>query len=115
MTDKSIADLFGLEEEEEEEDPIPKELAEHAAAEAKALRSAIIVALNELMAKEHVEIEEDNVEPVADELGLAAHEARTPRQALKKLRKALVDSELVEEVYADDRVLEAAFRRALGG
>ncbi len=102
-------------EQAEEDDPIPEELSKHAAAEALALRDAVLVALLELVRKEMVEIEDDSMVLVAAELTLAAHEAKGPRHALKKLRGALLDSDNVEEVYAENRALEAVFRRALGG
>lgn len=84
-----------------------------ASASAIALRDAILEVLRELVEQEQVEIEDDMLLPVADELTLAAHEGRDPRHALKKLRAALIESDNVEEVYADDRTLEAAFREAL--
>ena len=85
------------------------------AAEAAALRSAVLAALEELVRGEHVEIAEDVMALVVDELVLAGQEAHNPRHALKKLRIALIDSTNVEEVYADDHALEDAFRRAMGG
>ena len=100
---------------EPEEDPIPEELSEHAAAEAEALKGAVLVGLKALIAKELVEVEEDNMELLAAEMAMASLEARDPRHLLKKLRKSLLNSDLVEEVYGDNRVLESAFRRALGG
>ena len=79
------------------------------------MRGAVLAALNELTSAEHVELLPEATELVADELVLAALEAHTPKHALKKLRLALIHSDNVEEVYADDHTLEDAFRAALGG
>ncbi len=84
-------------------------------AQAGAMRTAILAALDALVAAEQIEIAEGAIALVADELIVAGLEAHNPRHALKKLRIALIDSEHVEEVYAADLVLEAAFRRAMGG
>lgn len=105
----------GLVEQADADDPMPEATTVQAAAEAKVLRDAVLVGLAELIDKGHVELVPDATEAAADELTLAALDARNPRHTLKKLRTALLDSDHVEEVYADDRVLEAAFRRAMGG
>ncbi len=118
-TDDGAADLGdeddGAADLGEDDDAIPEALSEHAQAVAMALREAVLITLHELNRKEQVEINEDAFELVADELLVAAQEGRNPRHALKKLRAALIDSPNVEEVYADDRALESAFRRSLGG
>ncbi len=79
------------------------------------MRNALLAALAELVRAEQVEIVPDATGLVADELVLAMLEGHNPRHALKKLRLALIHSEHIEEVYADDLTLEAAFRRAMGG
>ena len=73
------------------------------------------MALAELVKKELVDINEEALVLVAAELTLAVQDAKGPRHALKKLRGALLDSPNVDEVYGENRALEAAFRRALGG
>lgn len=115
MNDKIAEELFDFDDDDDEDDPIAEAMTDHTVAVAKALREAVLSALEELVSKEHVEIAPESMGLVADELTLAAHDARDPRHALKKLRGALIDSDNVEEVYADNRVLEAAFRHALGG
>jgi len=88
---------------------------EHELAEAARLRELILVALADLEKAEHIEIMEHATDRLADELTAACLEARNPRHLLKKLRVTLVASDLVEEVYAEDRVLTKFFRKALGG
>lgn len=97
------------------EEEIPAELSEHAQAEANALRVGVLSALQSMIKREQIEVTDANIPIVVEELTAAALEARNPRHLLKKLRKALVASEAVEEVYAADRMLDSAFRRALGG
>ena len=94
---------------------VTKSAAAQSEAAEQALREAVLVVLHELVDKELVEIDEPAFDVVAGELVLAVQEARDPKHAIKKLRAALIDSASVEEVYANDRRLEAAFRRALGG
>ena len=84
-------------------------------AQATALREAVTDALTELVKTEQVDMAANAMWLVAEELTLAGLEAHNARHALKKLRKALIHSEHVEEVYADDLHLEAAFRKAMGG
>jgi hypothetical protein len=86
-----------------------------ASAEADAMRGPVLSALDALVKKEQVEIIANQMNAVADELILAGLEAHNPRHALKKLRLALIHSDNVEEVYASDLELEAAFRAAMGG
>ena len=116
ITEDVLEDELEDEIEDEIDDDLEDEVdaeAELASAGAVALRDAVLVVLRELARKELVDIEEESFDLVADELTLAAHEGRDPRHALKKMRAALIDSDNVEEVYADDRALETAFRRAL--
>jgi hypothetical protein len=114
ITDDGDAEEL-VEEAATDEDSIPAELSEHAQAEAEALRAGVGAALDLMIKREQVEIPQAHLAVVVEELTTAGLEARNPRHLLKKLRKALVNSEAVEEVYAGDRTLDNAFRRALGG
>jgi len=87
----------------------------HAAAEAQRLRGVIVPVLEGLANSEHIELAPDSTELLANELIMAAFEARNPRHAIKKLRNTLIESDHVEEVYCSDSVLDDAFRNALGG
>ena len=53
-------------------------------------------------------------EMLIDELTRVAAEARGPKHLLKKLVRATVDSEAVEELYVSDDALHDAFRKGLG-
>lgn len=99
----------------EEEEPLSPEAQAHADEEAAALEAAVLVALAEMVAKEMILIPEGAVAQVAVELTAAALDARNPKHALKKLSVALFDCDHVEEIFADDRALKSAFRRAMGG
>lgn len=115
MEDKTpnLGDLFGSVPEEEAPTMVSREDLE--TPEGQALRAMVLTAMRAIVERGQAEIEEEQMDIVADELSMAAMEAKTPRHILRKLRHALVNSEGVEEVYATDRALEAAFRRALEG
>ena len=53
-------------------------------------------------------------EMLVDELTRVAEDARSPKHLLKKLVRATVDSEAVEEIYASDDDLHDAFKKGLG-
>ncbi len=115
MVEDTAPVISEQETEEEDEDAENAALLANPSDEIKALRSAIVIALTNLAQGEHIEIAPDAQDALADEVTLAGMNARTPRHALKKLRNAVIDSDHVEEVYADNRTLELTFRRAMGG
>ncbi len=109
-----LADLIAGSSEEEEAEA-PPVIGPDASDEAKAVRAAIVQAVQTMTAAEDIEVEPENLDPLADELTIAAMDAHNPKHVLKILRKTLLDSECVEEIYCDDRKIRTAFRRALGG
>ena len=111
MTAELLDGLFAMSDNDDE----PEERVDLNSERAKPLRDAVMGALQQMCKAGHIEILDENMDLVADELSYAWFDARNPRHALKKLRKACVNSESVEEVYADDRTIEKIFRRALGG
>lgn len=111
MDEKLLDGLLAVPDNDDE----PEERVDLTSERTKPLRDAVYKALQELIAAEHIEILPENMDLVADELSYAWFDARNPRHALKKLRKACVNSDSIEEIYADDRTLERIFRRALGG
>lgn len=112
MDDKLLEGLFAAAETPDEE---PEERIDLDSPQAAPLRRAVMAGLHELIMKEHIEVLPENLDLVADELSYAWFDARNPRHALAKVRKACVNSDAVEEVYADDRTIERIFRKALGG
>jgi hypothetical protein len=78
------------------------------------LKVAVGAALDELVRREVVEVSADDREDLVDELFLAAAEAENPQKMIKRMVHTLVDSDLVEEVYAGDDelgdALVAAFK-----
>jgi hypothetical protein len=75
------------------------------------LAAAIEASIDELTKASLLELEEDQRTPLVAELLAKAAQAETPKRMLKSLVRALVDSENVVEVYADDDVLRAVFER----
>jgi len=80
-----------------------------------ALRAAISGSVDELVQAEAIELVEGGAPQLIEELLLAALEAATSRQLLRKLRGALFRSEHVADVFASDIKIEQTFRAALGG
>ncbi|MEQ8277526.1 MAG: hypothetical protein RKU31_27875 [Deltaproteobacteria bacterium] len=56
-----------------------------------------------------IEVEAASKKALVEELTLAALDANSPRHAIKRLCKTLLDSDHVEEVYVSDPEIEAAF------
>jgi hypothetical protein len=114
MSTEEIDDVDDIEEDELPEG-VELEAPEPTSPQAIAFRNTLMVAVEELVKGEHIEVAEGQNELLANELLLAAQEAHNPRHALKKLRLGLIHSDHTEEVYSADHVIEDAFRKALGG
>ncbi len=74
-----------------------------------ALMRVVMATLDKLEAAEAIEVEPASRKALIDELTLAALDANSPRHAIKRLCKTLLDSDNVEEVYCSDPEIEAAF------
>lgn len=80
-----------------------------------ALMRVVVAALDKLEAAESIEVDPSSKKALVDELTLAALDANSPRHAIKRLCKTLLDSDYVEEVYGSDPEIEAAFVAAFSG
>lgn len=75
------------------------------------LAGAIESAVDDLRAAEQIELEDDQRVPLIAALLAQAAQAETPKRMLKALVRSLVNSELVEEIYATDSQLRDVFRK----
>jgi hypothetical protein len=82
---------------------------------ARSLMGALESVVSQLRKDELLEMEDDRVEALVLEATRAGADAASPKQLIKKVRKALIDSEHVEEVYATDRVLDDVLKSKLDG
>lgn len=78
------------------------------------MNSVLLRVLADLEAEELLEVEAGSMPALAAELTTLAADAPTPKKMLKILVEAVVESDLVEEVYADDNTLAERFARAFG-
>lgn len=78
------------------------------------LQSALETALDRLVSRELLEVDEDHRPALLAELLAAAANAETPNRMLKKVVRTLVASDHVEEVYASDDELREILRDAIG-
>lgn len=78
----------------------------------KKLRAGVDSVITKLVDSGDLEVLQH--EMLIDELTRVAEDARSPKHLLKKLVRATVDSEAVEEIYASDDDLHEAFKQGLG-
>lgn len=77
-----------------------------------AFMRAVTDTVQRLVAAEAIEVADEARHALVEELTLAALDANDPRHALKRMCKALLASDNVEEVYVSDSEIEGAFRAA---
>lgn len=102
---KSLRDIFQLAEPEKSE-PTPF---------AQSVAATLTKALASLRADGVIEVEEANVEALAAEVIDAALESSSLKRLPLRIVKALIHSDLVEEVYGTDTEISAALRPFLDG
>jgi hypothetical protein len=102
---KSLRALIGVAEPEKSE---PTPFAQRVAA-------ALTEALATLRADGVIEVEDANVEALANEVIHAALESRSAERLPLRLVKTLIHSDLVEEVYGTDEEVSSALRPFLEG
>ncbi|MEZ4288326.1 MAG: hypothetical protein R3A47_09330 [Polyangiales bacterium] len=78
------------------------------------LMAALSNTLDDMIAREEIELDLDRKDALLIELVSAASDARSVKHMLKKLTATLVDSELVDEIYASDDQISDRFKRDLG-
>lgn len=78
----------------------------------KKLRAGVDAVIGQLVDSGELELLQR--EMLLDELTRVAEDARSPKHLLKKLVRATVESEAVEEIYATDDELHDAFKKGLG-
>jgi hypothetical protein len=110
--DSDPADLADLDFDEDDEDDEPQmPVTEFGRRLAVAARAAI----DQMRADGSLEVEEENVEALVAEVAEAGLEANSPKQLLKKVLHALLDSERVEEIYGTDEMIKRTLSAFLGG
>ena len=102
---KSLRDIFQLAEPEKSE-PTPF---------AQTVATTLTEALAALRANGIIEVEDANVDGLAAEIIDAALESSSLKRLPLRIVKALIHSDLVEEVYGTDAEISAALRPFLDG
>lgn len=81
----------------------------------KSMRAAALEAIQALVAQELIEIDPKEHDALALEMANSAADARSAAQMLDCMTRALVESDLVDEVYASDDEIERCLKRLMGG
>jgi hypothetical protein len=104
LSPEDLARLLGADEDEPQQE-------EESTAFERVVENAVSMALSELEGKDLIEIR-SREDLVRELVGVAAG-AKNPGKMLKHLVENLVDSDEVEEVFADDETIRSAFEKAL--
>jgi len=80
----------------------------------RAAYAAVESVVTGLESEESIELQPDRKAELIDELMRALFDARAHEQAVKRMTSVLLESECVEEVFADDLTIQRAFRKGLG-
>ena len=79
------------------------------------LAAATRAAVDQMRGDGSLEVEEENIDALVNEVAEAGIEANSPKQLLKKVLNALLESERVEEIYGTDEMIKRTLSVFLGG
>jgi hypothetical protein len=97
-----------------DDDGVGDEPAEVLSPFALKLREALRAAIDQMRLDEVLEVEDESVDALVAEVTEAGLDSNSPKQLMKKIIQALLDSERVEEIYGTDEALKATLGRFLG-